>query len=162
ATTEHHLRGVLDGDRHSRPFLGLLDGTPMSYWEIYRADLDPLALHYPAQPHDTGVHLLLGPADSRGRGLGSALLAALAAPPLRAGPAAAGHSRPFRGPLAGTPMSYWEISRPDLAPLALHYPAQPHDTGVHLLLGPADSRGRGLGSALLAALADRILRARPV
>ncbi|MGV9572720.1 GNAT family N-acetyltransferase, partial [Streptomyces nigra] len=31
--------------------------TPMSYWEIYRADLDPLARHYPARPHDIGVHL---------------------------------------------------------------------------------------------------------
>ncbi|MFF8773868.1 GNAT family N-acetyltransferase [Kitasatospora sp. NPDC015120] len=78
AVTERHLRGQLDGDGHSRPCLGLLDGTPMSYWEVYRADLDPLAAHYPALPHDTGLHLLLGPAGSRGRGLGTTLLAALA------------------------------------------------------------------------------------
>lgn len=78
ATTGRHLRAQLDGDGRSLPCLGLLDGVPMSYWELYRADLDPLARYYPARPHDTGVHLLLGPADSRGRGLGSLLLAALA------------------------------------------------------------------------------------
>ncbi|MBO1413993.1 acetyltransferase [Streptomyces sp. FH025] len=78
AVTERHVRAQLDGDGRSVPCLGLLDGAPMSYWEVYRADLDPLARHYPARPHDTGVHLLLGPAASRGRGLGAVLLAALA------------------------------------------------------------------------------------
>ncbi|WP_395294159.1 GNAT family N-acetyltransferase [Kitasatospora hibisci] len=78
AATERHVRGQLDGDGRSAPCLGLLDGTPMSYWEVYRADLDPLAGYYPARPQDTGVHLLLGPADHRGRGLGAILIAALA------------------------------------------------------------------------------------
>ena len=50
------------------PVSGVLDGTPMSYWEIYRADLDPLARHYPARPHDTGIHLLIGGVADRGRG----------------------------------------------------------------------------------------------
>ncbi|WP_143674727.1 GNAT family N-acetyltransferase, partial [Streptomyces caniscabiei] len=45
----HHLRTQLDGDGRSMPCLGLLNGTPLSYWEIYRADLDPLARHYPAR-----------------------------------------------------------------------------------------------------------------
>ncbi|MFE1881821.1 GNAT family N-acetyltransferase [Streptomyces diastatochromogenes] len=76
--TESHLRAQLDGDGRSTPCLGVLDGTPMSYWEIYRADLDPLARHYPARPHDTGLHLLIGGAADRGRGLGSALLRAVA------------------------------------------------------------------------------------
>ncbi|MER6070863.1 GNAT family N-acetyltransferase [Streptomyces sp. NPDC001817] len=76
--TEDHLRAQLDGDGRSMPCLGVLDGTPMSYWEIYRADLDPLARHYPARPHDTGIHLLVGGAADRGRGLGSALLRAVA------------------------------------------------------------------------------------
>ncbi len=84
--TEGHLRAQLDGDGRSVPCLGLLDGEPMSYWEVYRADLDPLAAHYPARPHDTGVHLLLGPAASRGRGLGAVLLAALAERILRRRP----------------------------------------------------------------------------
>ncbi|MEZ0089658.1 GNAT family N-acetyltransferase [Streptacidiphilus sp. EB129] len=76
--TEHHLRTQLDGDGRSVPCLGLLDGIPMSYWEVYRADLDPLARHYPARPHDTGLHLLLGPPECRGRGIGGRLLRALA------------------------------------------------------------------------------------
>jgi len=51
----------------------------MSYWEIYRADLDPLARHYPARPQDTGVHLLIGGVADRARGLGSTLLRAVSA-----------------------------------------------------------------------------------
>ncbi|MFG2523310.1 GNAT family N-acetyltransferase [Streptomyces sp. NPDC048527] len=78
AVTEKHLRPQLDGDGRSVPCLGVLDGTPMSYWEIYRADLDPLARHYPARPHDTGVHLLIGGVANRGRGLGTGLLRAVA------------------------------------------------------------------------------------
>ncbi|MDT7841735.1 GNAT family N-acetyltransferase [Streptomyces justiciae] len=76
--TEDHVRSQLSGDGRSVPCLGMLDGTPMSYWEIYRADLDPVARHYPARPHDTGIHLLIGAATDRGRGLGSALLRAVA------------------------------------------------------------------------------------
>ncbi|MEU6768302.1 GNAT family N-acetyltransferase [Streptomyces sp. NPDC046853] len=78
AVTEAHLRGQLDGDGRSVPCLGVLDGTPMSYWEIYRADLDGLARHYPARPHDTGLHLLIGGVADRGRGLGTSLLRAVA------------------------------------------------------------------------------------
>ncbi|WP_240982551.1 GNAT family N-acetyltransferase [Streptomyces sp. S3(2020)] len=73
-----HVHAQLGGDGRSVPCLGVLDGTPMSYWEIYRADLDPLARHYPARPHDTGIHLLIGAVTDRGRGLGSALLRAVA------------------------------------------------------------------------------------
>lgn len=76
-TTAAHLRVQLDGDGRSMPCLGVLDGTPMSYWEIYRADLDALARHYPARPHDTGIHLLVGGITDRGRGLGTALLRAV-------------------------------------------------------------------------------------
>ncbi|WP_448315758.1 GNAT family N-acetyltransferase [Streptomyces sp. CO7] len=83
--TEEHLRAQCGGDGgdvvvgggRSLPCLGLLDGRAMSYWEIYRADLDPLADHYPARPHDTGVHLLIGEAADRGRGLGALLLDAV-------------------------------------------------------------------------------------
>lgn len=78
AVTERHLRTQLSGDGRSVPCLGVLDGTPMSYWEIYRADLDPLARHCPARPHDTGIHILIGGAADRGRGLGSALLRSVA------------------------------------------------------------------------------------
>jgi RimJ/RimL family protein N-acetyltransferase len=77
ALTEDHLRVQLSGDGRSVPCLGVLDGTPMSYWEIYRADLDPLARHYPARPNDTGIHLLIGNGTDRGRGLGGTLLRAV-------------------------------------------------------------------------------------
>ncbi|MFF3492362.1 GNAT family N-acetyltransferase [Streptomyces sp. NPDC002795] len=76
--TADHLGPQLDGDGRSVPCLGVLDGTPMSYWEIYRADLDPLARYYPARPHDTGIHLLIGGVADRGRGLGTTLLQAVA------------------------------------------------------------------------------------
>ncbi|WP_435878994.1 GNAT family N-acetyltransferase [Streptomyces griseoluteus] len=76
--SERHLRAQVDGDGRSVPCLGVLDGTAMSYWEIYRADLDPLARFYPARPHDTGIHLLIGDGAHRGRGLGSTLLTAVA------------------------------------------------------------------------------------
>ncbi|MBB1254926.1 acetyltransferase, partial [Streptomyces sp. OF3] len=76
--TADHLAAQLTGDGRSVPCLGVLDGAPMSYWELYRADLDPLARSFPVRPHDTGIHLLLGPPDRRGRGLGTALLRAVA------------------------------------------------------------------------------------
>ena len=76
--TADHLRAQLAGDGRSVPCIGVLDGVPMSYWELYRADLDPLARHYPARPHDTGIHLLVGGVADRGRGLGGVLLRAVA------------------------------------------------------------------------------------
>ncbi|MFV0133241.1 GNAT family N-acetyltransferase [Streptomyces sp. HMX87] len=76
--TEDHLRAQLSGDGRSVPCVGVLEGTPMSYWEIYRADLDPLARHCPVRPHDTGIHLLIGDAADRGRGLGPILIRAVA------------------------------------------------------------------------------------
>ncbi|MFE2582494.1 GNAT family N-acetyltransferase [Streptomyces sp. NPDC059378] len=89
AATEDHLLALLAGDGRDVPCLGLLDGTPMSYWEIYRADLDPLARYYPARPHDLGIHLLIGGVADRGRGLGSTLLRAVADLALDRCPAAA-------------------------------------------------------------------------
>ncbi|MER8043865.1 GNAT family N-acetyltransferase [Streptomyces sp. NPDC094032] len=76
--TADHIRAQLDADGRSVPCLGVLDGTPMSYFEIYRADLDPLARYYPARPHDTGIHLLVGGVADRGRGVGTTLLRAVA------------------------------------------------------------------------------------
>lgn len=76
--TAAHLHRQLAGDGRSLPCLGVLGGTPMSYWELYRADLDPLARHYPARPHDMGIHLLIGGVGNRGRGIGTVLLRAVA------------------------------------------------------------------------------------
>lgn len=77
--TRTHVEAQLAGDGRSVPCLGVLDGVPMSYWEIYRADLDSLARYVPVRPHDTGLHLLLGPPSCRGRRLGTALLRSVAA-----------------------------------------------------------------------------------
>lgn len=77
AVTADHLRTQMRGDGRSVPCLGVLDGVPMSYWELYRADLDPLARHYPARLHDTGIHLLIGGVANRGRGVGTTLLRAV-------------------------------------------------------------------------------------
>ncbi|MGY6025791.1 GNAT family N-acetyltransferase [Streptomyces spinosirectus] len=89
AVTESHLQAQLSGDGRSIPCLGVLEGTPMSYWEIYRADLDPLARHFPLRPHDTGIHLLIGEVADRGRKLGSTLLRAVADLALNKRPACA-------------------------------------------------------------------------
>lgn len=62
------------GTTHSTPYVGVLDGVPMSYWELYRADLDPLAAYYTARENDGGIHLLLGPERFRGKGLAAPLL----------------------------------------------------------------------------------------
>lgn len=86
---------------HSAPYVGELDGTPMSYWELYRADLDPLAAHYPAREHDVAFHMLLGPAGCRGRGLAAGLMRTVSSWLLDADPLAervigepdAGHER---------------------------------------------------------------------
>jgi acetyl CoA:N6-hydroxylysine acetyl transferase len=78
-----------DRSAHSTAYLGELDGVPMSYWELYRADLDPLAQSYAAREHDAGLHLLLGPAECRGRGLAVNLLRAVSAWQLDADPDAA-------------------------------------------------------------------------
>jgi acetyl CoA:N6-hydroxylysine acetyl transferase len=78
-----------DRSTHSTSYLGELDDVPMSYWELYRADLDPLAQHYVAREHDAGLHLLLGPAEYRGRGLAVNLLRAISAWQLDADPEAA-------------------------------------------------------------------------
>ncbi|MFF9858359.1 MULTISPECIES: GNAT family N-acetyltransferase [Streptomyces] len=78
SVTADHLRAQLAGDGRSVPCVGLLDGVPMSYWEIYRADLDLLARYCPVRPHDTGIHLLIGDDADRGRGLGTELIRAVA------------------------------------------------------------------------------------
>ena len=68
----------------------------MSYWECYWAARDPLAGHYPAEPADQGVHLLIGPPERTGRGLGRQLLAGgggLAAGPGAGHPPGGGRAR---------------------------------------------------------------------
>ncbi|OIV35698.1 hypothetical protein BIV57_20275 [Mangrovactinospora gilvigrisea] len=75
--TDDHLRAQYAAG-HVTPCMVLLGGAPSGYAELYRADLDPLATHYPTRPHDLGIHVLLGAGEHRDRGLGTRLLAATA------------------------------------------------------------------------------------
>ncbi|GAB2737580.1 GNAT family N-acetyltransferase [Kitasatospora kifunensis] len=84
--TERHVCAQLAEDSHSVPQIGVLNGVPVSYWEVYRVEQDRLADYYPADPGDIGLHLLLGPPQSRGRGLGTVLLDAMAEHLLRTSP----------------------------------------------------------------------------
>lgn len=58
----------------SRPYVGVLAGVPVSYWEIYRPVVEPVGAAYPAEDGDLGVHVLIGDAAMTGRGLGRLLL----------------------------------------------------------------------------------------
>lgn len=71
-----YLAGIAEAG-HVEPLIGCVDGAPVSYWEVYWAARDPLAHHYPAADHDQGVHLLIGPPEWTGRGLGRRLLDAV-------------------------------------------------------------------------------------
>jgi RimJ/RimL family protein N-acetyltransferase len=64
-------------DDHVTPYVGRIDGVPMSYFERYWATDDPLADHYDARGGDQGIHLLIGPEEYLGRGYGTALLRAM-------------------------------------------------------------------------------------
>ena len=66
-------------DNHQTPYIGCLDGEPMSYWEAYSVPGDIVGRYYEADPTDRGVHLLLGPPEYLGRGLALPLLRAMTA-----------------------------------------------------------------------------------
>lgn len=65
---------ALESDEHSEGMISEVDGGPAGYWEIYWAHRDRLAEYCRTEPADQGVHLLLGPPELIGRGLGSRLL----------------------------------------------------------------------------------------
>lgn len=64
-------------DDHQIPYIGCLDGEPMSYWEAYRVPDDVVGRYYDTEPADRGVHLLIGPPEYLGRGLALPLLRAM-------------------------------------------------------------------------------------
>ena len=72
---------------HSRPWLVSHDGRPLAYVESYRVARDVIAEHHPVGPYDLGVHIAVGEPAATGRGLGTALLRALADGLLAADPA---------------------------------------------------------------------------
>ncbi|HEY8527971.1 MAG TPA: GNAT family N-acetyltransferase [Acidimicrobiales bacterium] len=67
----------LAGD-HSRPWTVWHHGERVAYVEVYRAARDVVADAYPAGAHDLGIHIAIGDRRRTGRGLGPAVLAAVA------------------------------------------------------------------------------------
>lgn len=73
-----YLQKALD-DPHQTPYVGNLDGVPMSYWETYWAVEDVISGYYEVRPEDQGIHLLIGPPEFLGRGYALPLLRAMTA-----------------------------------------------------------------------------------
>ncbi|MFI5910645.1 GNAT family N-acetyltransferase [Dactylosporangium sp. NPDC051541] len=71
------LRAQLAG-AHSRPYLVSYRGEPLSYLEIYRTPRDVVGRQYDADPYDLGLHLAIGDVGRTGRGLGRAMVRAVA------------------------------------------------------------------------------------
>lgn len=71
-----HLQSLL-ADPHQILHIGLLDGTPMSYWETYWVRGDILGKVYDFHPEDQGVHLLIGSTSFLGKGYALPLLKAM-------------------------------------------------------------------------------------
>ncbi|MFS2154206.1 GNAT family N-acetyltransferase [Rhizobium sp. Rhizsp42] len=63
-------------DPHQDPYIGLIDGQPMSYWEAYWAKDDILGRHYAAEDKDRGWHMLVGEPAFFGRGVAPAIIRA--------------------------------------------------------------------------------------
>ncbi|MFH8616674.1 GNAT family N-acetyltransferase [Streptomyces sp. NPDC017979] len=74
---QEEISGHLAGDA-ILPVLVALDGEQFAYIEVYRVLRDRLGEHYPYRPHDLGLHIAIGDRDRTGKGLGRALLRALA------------------------------------------------------------------------------------
>jgi RimJ/RimL family protein N-acetyltransferase len=73
-----HLEEKL-ADDHMTPYIGCLDGVPMSYWESYWAADDVIANYCDPTPADQGIHLLIGPEEYLGHGYAEPLLRAMTA-----------------------------------------------------------------------------------
>ncbi|WP_433206358.1 GNAT family N-acetyltransferase [Dactylosporangium sp. CS-047395] len=71
------LAGQLAGE-HSRPYVVAYEGEPLSYLEVYRTPRDVVGRQYDADPYDLGVHLAIGDLAQTGRGLGRAMVRAVA------------------------------------------------------------------------------------
>lgn len=53
-------------DDHIIPLIGEFNGQPFGYIEVYWVSEDRLSAYYDVQPHDRGIHLLVGEQDFRG------------------------------------------------------------------------------------------------
>ncbi|GAB3699413.1 GNAT family N-acetyltransferase [Saccharopolyspora tripterygii] len=80
------ISAQLSGE-HSVPCIVARDGRDIGYLELYRVQRDKLACCYSHAPHDLGAHIAIGEPDAIGKGMGSALLGAVARGLLAADPA---------------------------------------------------------------------------
>lgn len=55
--------GIVASEHHDA-WWGLVDGTPAFLAETYDPAHSPLATHYPVQPGDLGMHVLVAPTDT--------------------------------------------------------------------------------------------------
>ncbi len=79
AKPKEHIAAYIDAnlaDPHQDPYIGFIDGAPMSYWEAYWAKDDILGRHYPAADKDRGWHMLVGEPSFFGRGIAPAVIRA--------------------------------------------------------------------------------------
>ncbi|MDQ0483253.1 GNAT family N-acetyltransferase [Guptibacillus hwajinpoensis] len=70
---KNHLKNAL-ADTHQSLYVGMVEGTPMSYWEAYWVKGDVTEDTYESEPYDQGVHLLIGEKEYLGKGLATPLL----------------------------------------------------------------------------------------
>lgn len=61
-----YLEG-LSADPHMLPLIGMVDGVPFAYFEVYWAKENRIAPFYDAADHDRGWHVLVGEDAFRGR-----------------------------------------------------------------------------------------------
>ncbi|MEV4346667.1 GNAT family N-acetyltransferase [Actinoplanes sp. NPDC049596] len=71
------LAGQVEGDC-TRPYFVSYEGEPLAYVEVYRTPRDVVGQVYDADPYDLGLHLAIGDRTRTGRGLGRAMVRAIA------------------------------------------------------------------------------------
>jgi acetyl CoA:N6-hydroxylysine acetyl transferase len=76
---EHHRAylGDLLVDPHMLPLIGMLDGAPIGWFEVYYAAENRLGPHYPCEDWDRGWHVAIGEETCRGAAYVSAWLPSL-------------------------------------------------------------------------------------
>jgi hypothetical protein len=72
-----HIYGFLDSLDTHHGYLMIVEEQPAGIFQTYEPLQDPVGEVYPARPEDTGMHLLLAPAERRVPGFTATLLSGL-------------------------------------------------------------------------------------